>query len=976
MAGTLPDSVPSDCGISSLAVFGGPDFSVPGCSEFFRTLSGITDGATSPSTQLPTTSFFRNSNLSQYGGKADIVLVAATGSENTGQAAGAAGLLASYGRQVFGDDDPLTGNEIRQLLTMTAEDVLPQNTGTIGLPDKASPGWDPHFGYGRVNLAGAMARIEQRRIPPEAQLDSPDWFAPINVDRVGPAGVPIFGRAAAPHGEVGSWELEYACGQDALDSSFRPIPGGVAGSGAVDGLLGRLPRTLLISLAETCDGSIENDAGRPAGRLTEPWPADPYPDPDPQRHTFQIRLTVHEAGDPANFGRYRKTLFAYRDDGNRPAWPRPIGPDSDAGRLITGSGGETAPRLFDVDGDNRLDVVLGTSAGQVHVLDQNGRPLVSFNDGEPVLTRRYAPATVHDTPSDAVVGEPREIPRHPAIGDLDGDGEPEIVTTAGEHVYAWHRDGSVVAGFPERLDPALSEPCVDGVEKPCFDAADRAITPQNHVKRGFLGAPALADLDRDGRLEIVAGSLDQHLYVFDHRGEPLDSFNGGQPLKLSDERATAGAEIVTSPTIANLDGNRRDGPEIVIATNEVLEGEFAPPEGLGDIGNALVRAGVGANVVYAVGGDGEPLGGEWPAELGTITGDLLPLVGPGNDAAALNVDGDRADEVAVSALSGDAKVVDGDGSTFTVLSNDAAASSNVADQSVQVNALDYPSVGELLEGTGPSVIKGGLSLGGAANLLAPNQNLPFNHSVQAWNPRVPDTAPYRAGFPTATDDFQFVTQPAIAKVDAAGGDRQAVVGTGLYQLHAYGPGGSEASGWPKFLGGWVQPTAAVGDVDGDGKLEVAAVTREGWSFLFNTGAPACQAGGTTTNQEWWTFGHDEFGTHNYRTDSRPPSRPGPIEVRSTGGHGRLLTFDAAGDDLECGKPARYKVRGSDQPILSGADFQRATGLGSVDATAPGSGRQQIRRDNAGRFRFVAVRAVDDAGNVGYVRSASTKVGGG
>ena len=100
----------------------------------------------------------------------------------------------------------LRGNETRQLLTMTAEDVLPANTGVIGPPDKANPGWDPHFGYGRVNMAAAMARIHlkpgqpipagwpcgTRRtcIPPEAQIDAPDWFSPIDVGpgaRVRPA---------------------------------------------------------------------------------------------------------------------------------------------------------------------------------------------------------------------------------------------------------------------------------------------------------------------------------------------------------------------------------------------------------------------------------------------------------------------------------------------------------------------------------------------------------------------------------------------------------------------------------------------------------------------------------------------------------------------------------------------------------------------------------------------------------------------
>src|SRR3954454_13845334 len=249
VAGSFPDTAPNNTctGPGGLPGIGdvlnpSPEFQ-QGCQQLLQGLSGV--GVT-PSAQPLTTSFFRNSNLTQYGGKADLVLMGSTGSENTGQAAGVAGLLESYARQRYqGTQYPagLSGNETRQLLTMTAEDVLPENTGQIGLADKANPGWDPHFGYGRVDLAAAMHRISSGRIPPEAQIDAPAWFAPIDVDRVPASGVPITVYVDAPHSAsgVGSWRLEWACGQDAQDSDFTPIAG-ASGTGAANGQLGAIPK--------------------------------------------------------------------------------------------------------------------------------------------------------------------------------------------------------------------------------------------------------------------------------------------------------------------------------------------------------------------------------------------------------------------------------------------------------------------------------------------------------------------------------------------------------------------------------------------------------------------------------------------------------------------------------------------------------------------------------------------------------------
>ena len=931
--------------------------------------------------QPTTTSFFRNSNLTQYGGKSDVVLMGATGSENTGQASGAAGLLASFGRERF-PGDPLSGNEIRQLLTMTAEDVLAANTGVIGQPDKANAGWDPHFGYGRVNLAGAMARIANRRgpaprkgtapadpfewpcadadtncIPPEAQIDAPDWYSPINVARVGDEGVVVEGLAAAPHSAsgVGSWELEYACGQDALDSAFLPIPGGgIAGEGEIDGVLGKLPKSMLEDLADNCEGEVTNDAGRPAGGPADgPWPADPYPDPDPERHAFQIRLTVHEEANPDNIGRYRKTLFAYRDDGNLPGWPKPVGSGAQPAKLVTGSGGEVSPRMFDVDGDNALDIVQGTSSGELHVLRADGSPLPSFNDGRPVHTDRYAAELNHPVP--AGVSTPYESLRVPAIGDIDGDREPEIVASAGEHVYAWEADGTRVENFPVRIDPALSEPCKPGVQKPCFNTADRAITSSNHVKRGIFGSPALADLDDDGSMDIVTGSMDQHVYAWDGAGDLLPNF----PVKLASDGAD-GAEIVASPAIAQLDGT--GPPEIVIATNEVIPGDPEFPGSFFDFFGAALRASTGANPVYAIDGDGDYVPG-WPVDVPVAAGDLLPLVLPSHDVAVLDDDGDGSDEVSVSAGTGvigaeGARLVGGDGQTVSNYVN-PAANPMLTDQGPILNLADYPSIGDL-SGTGnPLVLKGGLTVNGAANLLAVNQNLPFNHVEQAWDPTNGSPQP---GYPRATDDFQLVSQAAVARVSGSGPETHALVGTGLYQLHAYGPTGGEAAGWPKFTGGWTQTTPAVGDADGDGDLDVSVTTREGWSFLWDTQVDACDG----SNEEWPSFHHDEFGSANYGTDARPPGTPTGLEASSADG-GFDVTWEAPGDDWLCGQAESYRVLLSAGPIEHPSDADRELSF-DVGGPVGGAVTRTLSSADVGDARYAAVLYRDDAGNWGHLSS--------
>src|SRR6266516_1105248 len=124
-------------------------------------------------------------NTTQYGGKSSISMEGTTGSENTGKAAGAAGLVVSAAR----DANPqvnLRPDETREILEQTAERVTTGNTTGLGTPDPAaSPTapredqWTPHFGWGRANLGAAVALAHSGQIPPQAAIDSPDWYAPL-----------------------------------------------------------------------------------------------------------------------------------------------------------------------------------------------------------------------------------------------------------------------------------------------------------------------------------------------------------------------------------------------------------------------------------------------------------------------------------------------------------------------------------------------------------------------------------------------------------------------------------------------------------------------------------------------------------------------------------------------------------------------------------------------------------------------------
>jgi hypothetical protein len=244
------------------------------------------------------------------------------------------------------------------------------------------------------------------------------------------------------------------------------------------------------------------------------------------------------------------------------------------------------------------------------------------------------------------------------------------------------------------------------------------------------------------------------------------------------------------------------------------------------------------------------------------------------------------------------------------------------------------------------------------NLVAVGQNLPFNHVVQGWDAGTGLPLP---GWPRATDDWQLLSSPSIANV-GGGSEREVLVGTGLYLLHAYQPNGLEPLGFPKFAGGWLSGVTPVGDIDGDGLLEIANWTREGNMFVWDTDVSACDG-----VNEWPGFRHDDRNTGVYGTDAESPGPVRDLDVDGLPlpGAPTTLSWKAPGGDGFCGRAAHYEVRISSEPITED-NWDSAVVVGMPIALPVGSSESFILPPAGPGFGYLSVRAVDAAGNAGPV----------
>jgi len=194
----------------------------------------------------------------------------------------------------------------------------------------------------------------------------------------------------------------------------------------------------------------------------------------------------------------------------------------------------------------------------------------------------------------------------PAYGDIDGDGQGEVVVTARSSgnsglIYAFKRDGTLCQGFPVgngyaftlaladldgngRMEIIASELTGTLTGQVCVYKGDGSLYPgwPQNMNDGPCSSCAVGDINGDGIPEIVCEGW-SNLYAFDRHGNILPGF----PFKMTNNDHNSWS----SPVLVDLLGDGKH--EIVFGTHQT--------------------SGQGLGFVYCVKYDGTIMPG-WPKQ--------------------------------------------------------------------------------------------------------------------------------------------------------------------------------------------------------------------------------------------------------------------------------------------------------------------------------------------------------------------------
>lgn len=316
------------------------------------------------------------------------------------------------------------------------------------------------------------------------------------------------------------------------------------------------------------DGTLEVVAGDLQGRLYV-WQRD-----GSRRPGFPVTTR------PEYSFAYRSERDTGTPEGQVPDRSNRLDRNNRLGRALLGG---AALGNLDGSADGSLEIVAGAYDRHVYAWYADGTPV----PGWPVLLKDPAKVAAVDPVtnevtlvpgSGAAIGSKIIVP--PALGDIDGDGDMEVVAVVNEgyveppnavfdnpivqlfqvagvldsgntRVYALHADGAMhgAAGVERGWNPDAF--------LPGWPVKTALLTTEllPLVGTGSNGPPALADVDGDGTLEIGTMSAIGPVYVFRHDGVGFFGRHPtGQDRTLETERLGSASNAHDTPSFGGLGG--------------------------------------------------------------------------------------------------------------------------------------------------------------------------------------------------------------------------------------------------------------------------------------------------------------------------------------------------------------------------------------------------------------------------------------
>ena len=295
-----------------------------------------------------------------------------------------------------------------------------------------------------------MEAIKARRIPPEVDIVSPEWFAPIYADRSG-GPIPIMGRVAASRAKSYDFKVQWAPGVQPAESDYRDVVAPLTNVPGSDGQRRRGPARAARPGADRHDAPARSGLAARRERALDL-------DPRPRGRSLRQRRRARR-GATRRLGHEREERARHGSPAGLPDQPRrlrrgePEARRHRRRRRPRHRRRPTARARLHVFTMQTRHAGRGAGLPVPHAPDRRPQQGPHERADGPELPRRRRRTRPARRAASIRRSRAKSLVAAPAIADLDGDGKAEIVfaTWAGHASTSINSKGQDLPGWPKRL---------------------------------------------------------------------------------------------------------------------------------------------------------------------------------------------------------------------------------------------------------------------------------------------------------------------------------------------------------------------------------------------------------------------------------------------------------------------------------------------------------------------------------------------